>query len=170
MVRRFVFVFLVAGFHPLFCSAQNSQLPAASPSPAPEKPKKVWTNEEMGSLKGTISVVGEKTPAKASPPVDKKLNNANSPSHAAAVRKYRDNLSQLKTQIGVADARISQMKNFKADNAAPSGGLELHKGYTMLPPEEQIKQLEAKKKQLQEKIDDLERQAEKEGIDPGELR
>ena len=70
----------------------------------------------------------------------------------------------------VASARISQMKNFKGDNATPNGGLDPRKSYTMLPPEEQIKQLEAKKKQLQAKIDDLELQAEKEGIDPGELR
>ena len=186
MVRRSFIVCLLAGLLPLFCQAQNSQDPAASKAPevsgsaspaaqassaaAPEKTKKVWTNEEMGSLKGTISVVGDKTASKTNSPTDKKQGNAKSVSHEAAVRRYRDEIAQLKTQIGVADARISQLKNFKADNAAPSGGLELHKGYTMLPPEEQIKQLEAKKKQLQAKIDDLELQAEKEGIDPGELR
>ena len=27
-----------------------------------KKPKKVWTNEEMGSLQGTVSVVGTKRP------------------------------------------------------------------------------------------------------------
>ena len=40
----------------------------------------------------------------------------------------------------------------------------------MLAPEEQMKLLEAKKKQWQDKIDDLEVQAKKEGIEPGELR
>src|SRR5215475_6041667 len=139
-------------------------------TPAEKKNKKVWTNEEVGSLTGTVSVVGDKAPAKASSASEKKADGVKSGLHAAAVRKYRDAITQLKTQIGLADARISQMKNFKADNASPSGGLQMHKGYTMLPPEEQIKQLEAKKKQLQAKIDDLELQAEKEGIDPGDLR
>lgn len=186
MIRRIFFPCLLAGFLSFSCSAQNSQDPAAGkPSPAQnsappaapasstpvsDKPKKVWTNEEMGSLKGTISVVGDKTPAKTNPLAERKQGGATSASHAAAVRRYRDEITQLRTQIGTVDARISQMKNFKADNAAPSGGLQLHKGYTMLPPEEQIKLLEAKKKELQAKIDDLELQAGKEGIDPGELR
>src|SRR5215470_15939148 len=186
MIRRLCFLLLFAGLVPFLCWAQNSQeaagtnppatpnatTPAAptSSAPAPEKPKKVWTNEEMGSLKGPISVVGDKSSAKPSSSTNKKYDHANTGSHAAAVRRYRDEIAQLKTQIGLADARISEMKNFKADNAAPSGGLQLHKGYTMLPPEEQIKQLEEKKKKLQAKIDDLELQAEKEGIDPGDLR
>jgi hypothetical protein len=175
VIRRIFFLFLLAGLLPLFCLAQNSQEPSPPPAQsssatAPEKPKKVWTNDEVGSLKGTVSVVGDKAPAKTSSPADKKTENAKAGSHAAAVRKYRDQITQLKTQIGLADARISQMKNFKANNAGPGGGIDPRRGYTMLPPEEQIKQLEAKKKQLQAKIDDLELQAEKEGIDPGELR
>ena len=145
---------------------------------AEKKPKKVWTNESVGTLSGPISVVGDATPEKPADKSAEKRGTAetkkNSTSanalHASAVRKYRDEITHLKTQIGLADARISQMKNFKADNAAPAGGLDPNKGYTMLPPEEQIKQLEARKRQLQTKIDDLELQAEKEGIDPGELR
>jgi hypothetical protein len=40
----------------------------------------------------------------------------------------------------------------------------------MVPLDEQEKQLEAKKKQLLATIEDLENQAKKEGIEPGELR
>ena len=40
----------------------------------------------------------------------------------------------------------------------------------MVPLDEQEKQLEAKKKQLLAAIEDLENQAKKEGIEPGELR
>jgi uncharacterized protein (UPF0335 family) len=40
----------------------------------------------------------------------------------------------------------------------------------MVPLEDQVKQLEAKKKQLQGQIDDLENEARKNGIDPGKLR
>jgi len=186
MIRRFSILLLLAGFPPFFCCAQNAQDPTATKSPAmptssppavpassvpaPEKPKKVWTNDEVGSLKSTVSVVGDKPPAKTNSPAGKSQDAAKAASHAAAIRGYRDQIIQLKTQIGLADARISQMQNFKADNASPSGGIDPHKGYTMLPPEEQIKLLETKKKRLQAKIDDLELQAEKEGIDPGELR
>jgi len=175
MVRPLLLSLLLVSLLPIVSWAQNSQDPstssAAPPSnSAPQKSKKVWTNDEVGTLTGTISVVGEKAPAKTNSSADKRPDNVKTGSHAAAVRRYRDAITQLKTQIGLADARIEQMKNFKADNATPSGGINPRKGYTMLPPEEQIKLLKAKKKQLQAKIDDLEIQAEKEGIDPGELR
>jgi SMC interacting uncharacterized protein involved in chromosome segregation len=40
----------------------------------------------------------------------------------------------------------------------------------MVPVEEQVKQLEDKKKQWQGKIEDLENEAHKNGIEPGDLR
>jgi uncharacterized protein (UPF0335 family) len=40
----------------------------------------------------------------------------------------------------------------------------------MVPVEEQVKQLEDKKKKLQSKIDDIEVEARKNGIDSGDLR
>jgi len=40
----------------------------------------------------------------------------------------------------------------------------------MTPVDEQVKQLEARKKQLLANIEDLEIQANKEGIEPGEIR
>jgi len=173
----FAFLFAAAAASPAL-RAQDSGAAGNNGTPenkaAEKKPKKVWTNESMGTLSGPISVVGDLPPdkpaAKPASAEDKKSGTPANATHSAAVRKYRDEIAHLTTQIGLADARISQMKNFKATNAAPSGGLDPHKGYTMLPPEEQIKQLEVKKKQLQAKIDDLELQAEKEGIDPGELR
>lgn len=165
-------------------AGNNSQPTAGAPEnkATEKKPKKVWTNESVGTLSGPISVVGDPPPEKtadkpAAKPGEKswsaETKNGNTTAdaaHAATIRKYRDEIAHLKTQIGLADAHISQMKNFKANNGTPSGGLDPNKGYTMLAPEEQIKLLEAKKKQLQAKIDDLEVQAEKEGIDPGELR
>ena len=93
-----------------------------------------------------------------------------SDSHAERVRQYRDAIEQLRSQIAQADARIAQLKDFKAENTTPSGGISLNKGYNMVPPEEQVKQLEERKKQCQSKIGDLENEARKEGIDPGELR
>ena len=62
------------------------------------------------------------------------------------------------------------MKNFKAEDSSPSGGINPNGRYIMVPLDEQVKQLEAKKKQLEANIEDLENQAKKEGIEPGELR
>jgi len=186
MIRRVSLGLLLLGLFSLLSGAQSAQDPGVSSPPSQptagtqenkggeKKPKKVWTNESVGTLSGPISVVGDATQdkptGKSGSAETKKNGTPANVLHSAAVRKYRDEIAQLKTQIGLAEARITQMKNFKADNAAPAGGLDPSKGYTMLPPEEQIKLLEEKKKKLQAKIDDLELQAEKEGIDPGELR
>lgn len=135
-----------------------------------KKPKKVWTNEEVSQLKGGVSVVGDAR-APEDQPFDKKNDEkAASNAHQAMTRHYRDAIAELKAQIANADALIAKFKNFKADDASPSGGVDPNRMIFSSPPEEQVKQLEMKKKQLEAKIEDLEVQASKEGIDPGELR
>jgi len=62
------------------------------------------------------------------------------------------------------------LKGFKGENTSPSAGINLNQGYNMVPVEEQVKQLEEKKKKLEAKIEDVEVQAGKNGVDPGELR
>jgi len=149
--------------------APASTTPAKKPETA-QKPKKVWTDDDMGSLKSSVSVVGTRNqPQNQMESADDPSDGKTDP-HAQLVRRYRDSIDSLRTQIGEAEARIAQLKNFKAENGSPSGGINPNHGYNMLPPEEQVKQLEARKRQLQDKIEDLENQARKEGIDPGELR
>jgi uncharacterized protein (UPF0335 family) len=46
----------------------------------------------------------------------------------------------------------------------------MNHGYSMTPVEDQVKQLEEKKKQIQAQIDALEDQARKNGFEPGQLR
>ena len=53
---------------------------------------------------------------------------------------------------------------------APAEGINPARGYNMVPLEEQVKKLEERNKQLQAKIQDLEYEAMKSGIEPGELR
>jgi hypothetical protein len=147
--------------------------PADKQPDAPKKPKKVWTNDEVGSLKGSVSVVGGKHApggqVVAENDEDAKEEGDANP-RADRVRQYRDAIDQARTQIADADARIAKLKDFKGENVAPSGGINPSQTYNMVPPDEQVKQLETRKKQLEAKIEDLENQARKEGIDPGELR
>ncbi len=155
-------------------SAATTKAPAnAAPekkSGEAKKPAKVWTNDDVVSLKGSVSVVGERRGAKRQSAAEHDEDEVKTDPHAEKVRQYRDAIEQLRTQIENADVRIGQLKDFKAENGSPSGGINPDQGYSMVPPEEQVKQLEAKKKESQAKIEDLENQARKEGIDPGELR
>ena len=150
----------------------SSEKPKPQNSPASDKKKKkVWTNDEVGSLGGAISVVG-----------DEHASNAQSQGNSAAVvpadndprtrkiQNYREQIRQLRAQIDAADRRISQLKNFKGENSAPTGGINPNQGYNMVPLDQQVKQLENSKKQLQEKIEDVENDARINGIDPGEIR
>jgi hypothetical protein len=146
-------------------------------TPAPQKtfdaghkPKKIWTNDDVGSLKGGVSVVGGKTKTPVATAMTDDREEGENDLHAARVQQYRDAIEQCHSQIDQVDARIAQLKDFKGENTSPNGGINPNSKYNMVPPEGQVKQLEAKKKELEGKIGDLENQARKEGIDPGELR
>ncbi|HTG28446.1 MAG TPA: hypothetical protein VK818_09515 [Methylomirabilota bacterium] len=140
---------------------------------AKTKPKRVWTNEEIAGVggDGAISVVGKAGGGDSNP----SSNNFQKTAPGSAARDqhaatYRDRLHQLNNQLETIDKKISQLRNFKADNASPSGGIDMHHGYYMTPVEDQVKQLEEKKKQIQAQIEAVEDQARKNGIEPGQLR
>jgi hypothetical protein len=137
-------------------------------APEKKKPKKVWTNDEIGSVTGDVSVVGDGKSANSRRPAEESHDSYDA--HAEQVRNYRDQMQQLRDQIDAADSRIEQLKNFKGENTSASGGININQGYNMVPVEEQVKQLEEKKKKLRAKIDDVEVEAKRNGIDPGELR
>jgi hypothetical protein len=137
--------------------------------------KKVWTNEEISTIHGIISVVGN--PAQASSYSESRQWNAGSDSgngndleREKVVANYHEQLRELREQQEAIDKKISDYRNFKADNSSPSGGINVRNRYSMTPAEDQIKQLEDKKKAIQAKIDAIEEEARKNGIEPGELR
>lgn len=138
---------------------------------AKKKPKKVWTNEEISTVGGTISVVGDSSSPTSASSTSKSARgtNADSPQDKQ-IEQYRDQLRQLRAQLDSIDKKINDLRNFKADNSSPSGGIDPRHGYSMTPVADQIKQLEEKKKQIQGKIDALEDEVRKKGIEPGQLR
>jgi len=139
--------------------------------PDEKKLPKIWTNDDLSDLKGVISVVGEARPVPeqaASEETGSSKPEKNT--HEAMTRHYRDAIAALKAQIANADALIEKLKSSKGEDTSPGGGVDPNRMGFADPPEEQVKELEIKKKQLQAKISDLEEQASKEGIEPGELR
>jgi len=129
-----------------------------------KKTKKVWTNEEMPSVGGNISVVGDSSRAHHAEGTTNSTNGNN----AQRIAAYRKQILQYQKQLDALDKQIADFSNFKADNS--SGGMDPHGRYTMTSTEDRIKQLEDKKKQMQAKIDAIEEAARKEGIEPGQLR
>jgi hypothetical protein len=160
-------------------AASSSKAPAAAktPSEAGEKkpadatkPKKVWTNDEVGNIQGTVSVVGSNRPAERQTQSSEDAAGSAADPRRGKILRYRAAIAELRKKIDAGDQRITQLKNFKADDSSPNGGINPNRSYNMIPLDEQMKQLEAKKKQLEANIEDMENQAKKEGIEPGELR
>jgi hypothetical protein len=145
-------------------AASSPGQPSASPAPAPEskKPKKVWTNDDLGSTASSASSAeGEKKPA-AKPILAKSVNAQ----FAANVRKQID---KLQRQLADIDVQLADLKRFK-DGESTGGTMQLHKHYNMNPIDQQITDLQEKKKRIQAQVDALLDDVRKKGIEPGQLR
>ena len=156
--------------------AQSTGTSASAPTTtekARTKPRKVWTNDEISNVGGdrAISVVGKAGGGDSNPPPDNFQKTAPGPgARDKQAATYRERLHQLNNEMEATDKKISQLRNFKADNTSASGGINMNHGYSMTPVEDQVKQLEEKKKQIQAQIDAVEDQARKNGFEPGQLR
>ena len=147
-------------------SASPEQAPATvtDPNAAPvKKSKKVWTNENMADATGTISVVGDGRASKGK-------SSPSTPADPAYVAKTKKDLQKLQDQIDDANKQLATLKSFSEGEPVGSGTQEFHKGYNNQPIEQQRVNLEAKKKDLQAKIDVLLDEARKKGVEPGQLR
>jgi hypothetical protein len=150
----------------------QNQSPAPSPAPAqtpsaqstPQKPKKVWTNENLSDANGTISVVGN-----AKSPSDSKLN-PNKPADPNYVANTKKQLDKFQEDIDDTDKQIAQLSSFSKGEPSPTAGIQVHKSYDRDPPDVQIRELQEKKKQLQDKMAALLDEARKKGVEPGQLR
>lgn len=188
---------LVCAARPQSSSSSSQQTQAPPPAPAPsattppagktadgkdqpaskdsakdkKKPKKVWTEDDIAKVGGSISVVGDSS-SSGSAKGSSQPNGTSSDNAAQAneVENYRNQIRQLQAQLDATDKKIDDLRNFKADNTSSSGGINPNHGYSMTPIPDQIKQLEEQKKQIQDKIDAVTDEARKKGIEPGQLR
>jgi hypothetical protein len=155
-------------------TVQSSGSPSGTATEKPKtKPRKVWTNDEISNVggDGAISVVGKAGGGDSNPSSNDFQKTApGSGAREKQAAAYRDRLHQLNNELEATDKKISQLRNFKGDNTSASGGINMNHGYSMTPVEDQVKQLEEKKKQIQMQIDAVEDQARKNGFEPGQLR
>ncbi|HYL64902.1 MAG TPA: hypothetical protein VE077_19985 [Candidatus Methylomirabilis sp.] len=158
-------------------TGSSSQSAAASASAAPpqaaaapaqttdaKKPRKVWTNDDLAN------VGGQSFPAKKAKdtPGTSSSSGAPDPQYVASAKKQ---LEKLQGQLRDTEQQLSDLKDFVAGKQpTTSGGYEFNKGYNHVPVDQQITNLQGKKKEIQAKIDDLLDEARKKGVEPGQLR
>lgn len=147
----------------------GSNAAAANPSPSPtgdassKKEKKVWTNENLGDAKGTVSVVGGKDGVKP------KGHPAKSADAAYGSRR-KEQTGEDEKRYRLRRQTDCETEEFNAGEPVGTSDREFHKGYNMQPVDQQIQRLEEKKRDLQGKIDALLDEARKKGVEPGQLR
>jgi hypothetical protein len=155
---------------------------------AKPKPRKVWTNDDMSEVTGTISVVG--TPQQKQPITPSKISSLQAAGSAKAsaaktpdaktkndsvdpkaLAQLREQLQKLQAGIDQLDRQITQLKDASHGNSKNMGVLTSDPSqYSMEPVPDQIKALEAKKASLQAAMDQLLDAARASGIEPGQLR
>jgi len=156
-------------------SPAATQQPSATSVPPPQaqaaplanaKPAKVWTNDEVDTLRNnhSVSVVGNRTP-----------QNASAASKGSSLEKdpawYRKQLAPLRAEIEKLDGQIEQTKAFLSGEKVNDPPASYH-AYFGVPgnPQGQLKQMEAKRQADAAKMDDLLERARHNGIEPGALR
>ena len=140
-------------------AATSSAIPAASPTPAA---RKVWTNDDVPSAKTGNSVVDKRGAAPRATPsqtVD-----------MATVQRIRKSLEKLEGQLEDVNKKLKTYKEFQEGEPVSTAEREINKGVNRVPVDQQIMQLQEKKKQLEGQISDLYDEARKKGLDPGMLR
>jgi hypothetical protein len=148
-------------------SGQQCRAAAPSQDSAPpaetKKPKKVWTNENLSSANGPVSVVGD--------PKNKPKPAFSKPANAQYVASVRKQLDKLQGDIADIDKQLVDLKHFSAGEPSTSAsGIKLNKSYEREPIEVQMRALQDKKKDLESKVDALLDEARKKGIESSQLR
>jgi hypothetical protein len=177
MLRSLALASVLASFATLTCLAQSSQSGSDSGSakPAPQsdpagttegkdqksgkgqakekrKPKKVWTEEEISAVGGSISVVGDSRPSNSS----SRAPASTSASDGRDTAYYRGRLAPLRQQIEDLDREIQEMKSVK--------------GTVRENVEAQVQIREARREKIQKQVNEIEEDARRHGIAPGDLR
>ena len=164
--------------------AVSSQTQASGPSStaatatvSKPKPKKVWTNEDLGEAGGTISVVGDpqsSAASKAAQPRQAKSTSTKPPDATVDTKTLaavRQQLQKLQSDLALVDQQLTDLKGFSKGDARGTGTLSTNTfQYSTASVEDQLKQLQAKRANIQTAIDNLLDAARASGIEPGQLR
>jgi hypothetical protein len=138
------------------------------------KPKHVYTDDDLSSIGGTISVVGDASSSNAANEGDSNAGGqASSPSGAQDEKYWRDQANAIKNQIADVDRQIEDKKAEIAKAGAtsfdPSAGLS--QGVIVIHDRNaELQQLEDRKQSLENQLDQLADEGRKAGADSGWFR
>lgn len=144
-------------------STSDSQVANDSTAPAAAPTKKVWTNEDVGDLRGTspISTVG------AMHPKQQKQATTKPAASPETIRSYHDRITGLQRQLPGIDSQISDLQaalNGQSVNSARHvGGAKIDDWH------DELTRLQQKKSDLENKISTLQDEARHKGVPENEI-
>jgi hypothetical protein len=144
-------------------SAVSPAPDSASPSPAPAPVKRVWTNDDVGDLRGRsiISTVGPATTKQ--PTAATKQNVANT----ETIRSYRDRILNLQKQLPNLDSKIAELQSTLNGNTVNS---TRHVGGTVIDDwHVQLAKAQQQRDDLTAKISALQDQARHSGVPENQI-
>jgi hypothetical protein len=137
-----------------------SALPSASSSPV--QPKKVWTNDDVGDLRGhsAISTVGV---ARAKPP----MQPASKVASTATINSYRNQILRLEGQLPDMDSKIAELEGVLSGNTVNS--TRHASGAKIDDWHDELVRLQQQREETASKISDLQDQARHSGVPENQI-
>jgi hypothetical protein len=142
-------------------SAATANPPSA---PVEVKPKKTWTNEDVGSLREDSAISTFNTPK---PNTAKPSQNPAPPRGGKDAKWYRTEIEKLQAQIPPLDEKITKLRD-----AIDGKQVDEERHYTWSKPDDwrdQLARLEKQREDIQDKISGLKDEARHRGIPPEQL-
>lgn len=155
-------------------SAPGSKQENSSPTPSsgkPVKPRKIWTEDDLNTLKANVSIVGNPSGTRGTPPKTPQTGKAQAllpPEKDPAW--YRRELGPLRAQIELIDAEIRKMRGVQDGKEISDAGRQYNGVDLPMNSQDRIEFLGKKRREFQDRVDALEDQARRNGLSPGDLR
>jgi hypothetical protein len=133
-------------------------------APAEGKPKKTWTNEDVGSLREDSAISTFKTPK---PSAAKPSQNPAPPRGGKDAKWYRGEIEKLQAQIPPLEEKITKLRD-----AIDGKQVDEVRHYTWSKPDDwrdQLARLEKERGDIQDKISGLKDEARHRGIPTEQL-
>jgi chromosome segregation ATPase len=170
----------------LCCAFPATALPQQTTPPpqqddnSKKQEKKVWTNDDLKRLPDTVTVIGQPaastTPAQVNVTTPEKQNAANQNGsqqpydQAQDPSWYQKQLAPLQQELQQIDQRLNAIRQGQKDGSGASGAVSLTNVPSGVDTQGAIEVLQKRRAQVAADIDDLESEARRNGVPPGDLR
>lgn len=189
MTKRCLTILLMSGFvcagaSPMFAAGDGND--TASPAPRPIQEKRVYTNDDVDALAsryggGAASHPGAlpETRANAASSIanqrlggrpDTQRAELETMTHEKDPRWYVKQIVSFVAELGTIDSRVQQLREFRAAGTGLPVGLVLSAPCEGITTDNAIQQLDLRRREVAQQIDELDDTARRNGLPPGFLR